>query len=471
MDETLVLRRAYEHATRYVNRLNSIRTGVTATPRELATFEAELTDEGIPAERVIDELVQSVEPGLIGSASGRFFGWVIGGTLPAALSADWLASTWDENAALYACSPPASIVEDIAGKWLKDLLNVPQSASVAFVTGCQMAHFTSLAAARHKLLADRSWNVEVEGLAGAPRIEIATSGARHESLIRAARFAGLGSGSVIEIAAQADGKMDPLQLKAYLESRGSAPTIVVLQAGDINTGQFDNFEELCEIAHRFNAWVHVDGAFGLWAATSEKYKHLLAGCEKADSWATDGHKWLNVPFDSGFAFIAHAESHRAAMTTNASYLIANEEVRDQINWNPDWSRRARGYAVYAALRNLGRHGVADMIERSCEHARSLVSQMAALSNVEVLAEPIINQGLVRFLSPDGDHDRKTNEVIARVQEQGEAWFGGTTWRGQRAMRISVINFRTNEDDVNRSVASVKQALEVCDRESCGSGRH
>jgi glutamate/tyrosine decarboxylase-like PLP-dependent enzyme len=322
-----------------------------------------------------------------------------------------------------------------------------------------MAHFTALAAARHKLLADRNWNVELDGLHGAPRIEIATSGARHESLLRAVRFLGLGSSAIIELPADPAGRMEMSALRNYLNGRKDNPTIVVLQAGDINTGAFDDFEQACEIAHEFKAWVHVDGAFGLWAATTPTYEHLLKGCDKADSWATDGHKWLNVPFDSGFAFVADPRSHRAAMTTEASYLIASDDVRDQINWNPDWSRRGRGYAAYAAMRSLGRNGIAEMIERSCDHARKLVEGIGSLPGAEILSKPIINQGLVRFLSKEGDHDTRTNEVIARLQAGGEAWFGGTTWRGQRAMRVSVVNWRTSDSDIERAIASVQQALE------------
>lgn len=401
------------------------------------------------AEDVIDELVRDVDGGLLGSGGGRFFGWVIGGAVPAALAADWLTATWDQNAAMYACGPAAAVIEEITGVWLKELLGLPASASFAFTTGAQMAHVTALAAARHRLLADRGWDVERQGLFQAPPMRVLCGGEQHASIDRAVRMLGLGTDALIAVGTGPDSRIDLTRL----ELEADVPTVLCLQAGEINTGGFDAFAEACELAHRHGAWVHVDGAFGLWAAVSPRYAELVRGLELADSWTTDGHKWLNVPFDSGFAFVRDAAAHRAAMTMSASYLITGGTARDQLDWTPEWSRRARAIPVYAAIRELGRDGIRAMIERCCDHARDLVRGIGSLPGAEVLVEPVINQGLVRFLAADGDHDRRTDEVIARVQATGETWFGGTTWKGMRAMRISVVNWQTTSDDVARAIAA------------------
>ncbi|HTB09998.1 MAG TPA: aminotransferase class V-fold PLP-dependent enzyme [Bryobacteraceae bacterium] len=424
----------------------------------LQGLDRPLADEGIPPQQVITELARDAEPGIIGSAGGRFFGWVIGGALPSAVAADWLSVAWDQNAALSACAPAAAVVEEIAGAWLKELLGLPAHASFAFVGGCQMAHVTCLAAARHALLEKRGWNVEERGLTGAPPIRIISSDQRHGTFERAVRLVGLGSANVEYLAADPQSRLSPDALAHALE-KDNRPAIVLLQAGEINTGEYDPFAKLIPIAHRHDAWVHVDGAFGLWAAASPRFRHLLAGVELADSWATDGHKWLNVPYDSGYAFIAHPEPHRASMTHRAAYLTHNAVMRDQMDWNPDWSRRARGFSTYAALRELGRNGVAAMIDRCCDHALDLVDGLGCLPGVEVLWRPSINQGLVRFLDPNGaDHDRRTDQVIGSVQQRGEAFFTGTTWRGMRAMRISVCNWQTGEADVRRTVNAVASVL-------------
>jgi glutamate/tyrosine decarboxylase-like PLP-dependent enzyme len=385
---------------------------------------------------------------------------VIGGAVPAALAADWLTATWDQNGALYATSPAAAVVEEVAGAWLKDILGLPAHASFALVSGCQMAHATCLAAARHALLAGRDWDVEQRGLYGAPPIRILTSSQRHGSFERAVRLLGLGRDQVVCLTSDANDRLEPEALQKALEADASAPTIVLLQAGDINIGAFDDFESLIPIAKHYRAWVHVDGAFGLWAASSPRYRHLVKGVEAADSWATDGHKWLNVPFDSGYAFIANRDAHRASMSHRAPYLTHQEDARDEMDWNPEWSRRARGFATYAALRQLGRDGVAELIDRCCRHAPEIVMGIGKLDGAEVLWEPIINQGLVRFVDPstEQDHDRRTDEVIAAIVASGEAFFGGTTWRGKRAMRVSVCNWRTSPDDVQRSINSVARVL-------------
>jgi glutamate/tyrosine decarboxylase-like PLP-dependent enzyme len=458
-----VLSLAQHHALSFLQNLDRAPVGATVDVQMLRQrLNKPLADSGLPAEQVVTELVKDVEGGLLGSAGGRFFGWVIGGALPAALATDWLAATWDQNAAIYATSPAAAVVEEIAGLWLKDILRLPAPASFALVTGCQMAHVTCLAAARHALLSERGWDVEKRGLYGAPPIRILSSAQLHGSFERAVRLLGLGRDQVISLTSDAHDRLEPEALQKALDADASAPTIVLLQAGDINIGAFDDFESLIPLAKGHGAWVHVDGAFGLWVAASARYRHLMKGAEAADSWATDGHKWLNVPFDCGYAFIAHADAHRASMTQRAAYITHHDDARDEMDWNPEWSRRSRGFPTYAALRELGRDGVADLIERCCRHAHALVMGIGSLPGAEVLWEPTINQGLVRFLdaSNEQDHDRRTDEVIAAIVAAGEAFFGGTTWRGKRAMRVSVCSWQTSPEDVRRSINSVARVLGV-----------
>lgn len=457
MPEDEALDHAVRHAKSFLASLDTRPIAVTAGLAQLrAALDKPLTDAGLDPARVIDQLARDVEPGLLGSTSGRFFGWVIGGALPAALATDWLVSTWDQNGATYAVSPAASVVEEVAGRWLKELLGIPAGASFAFVTGCQMAHVTGLAAARHRLLQDRGWDVTRQGLAGAPVIRILTSHLRHESVNRAVSLLGLGLDNIEYLPVDAAGRMSVPALRATLDAR---PTIVALQAGDLNAGMFDDFETICPLAHEHGAWVHIDGAFGLWAAASPKYRGLLRGAEQADSWATDAHKWLNVPFDSGIVFVADPATHIASLTTRAGYFVAApESARDEIDYNPEWSRRSRGFTVYAALRSLGRDGVAGLVERCCQITSDLVAGIDAMEGAEKITEPVINQGLVRFLAPDGDHDARTDEVIERIRAEGTAWFGGTDFDGKRVMRISVCNYRTTHDDVARTLEAVRRAL-------------
>jgi len=326
-----------------------------------------------------------------------------------------------------------------------------------------MAHVTCLAAARHAVLTKHDWDVEAKGLFDAPRIRILTSAARHGSFTRAVRLLGFGTDQIELLAVDSDDRLPAKTLELALKKDPISPTIVLLQAGDINIGAYDNFRELIPIAKKFGAWVHVDGAFGLWVATTTELRHLVDGVELADSWATDGHKMLNVPFDCGFAFVADRESHRASMASSAAYITLASNARDQMDWNPEWSRRSRCFASYAAIRSLGRQGIADLVERCCKHAHSIVTRVGQLEGAEMLWEPTINQGLVRFLdrSPgatDEDHDRRTDEVIAAILKTGEAFFQGTTWRGRRAMRVSVCNWRTSDEDVERVVDAVKRVL-------------
>ena len=416
---------AHRHALRFLDGLDDRPAGAPADAETLRRgFLRSLPDEGCDPAEVIDDLVAAAEPGLHGSAGGRFFGWVVGGALPAALAA---------------------------------------GASVAFVTGCQMAHVTGLMTARHELLRRLGWDVERDGLAGAPRIRILASDQHHASVDRAARFIGLGSASIVNLPTGEDCRM-PAEALARALAEDAGPTIVALQAGDLNTGAFDDFETLIPLIHEAGAWAHVDGAFGLWATASPQFRHLTRGIEAADSWATDGHKWLNVPYDSGLAFTAHPDAHRASMTQHASYM-ETASARDQLDWNPEFSRRARGFAIYAALRELGRQGLADLIERTCGFCRALTRRIGDLPGAERLHDPVINQGLVRFLDPspgasEADHDRRTDEVISAIQRSGEAFFGGVTWHGRRAMRISVCNWRTSEADIERTVEAVRAALET-----------
>jgi glutamate/tyrosine decarboxylase-like PLP-dependent enzyme len=456
---------ALDGALNYIENLDNVPVAPTLDRLALRNGLAKpLSDEGMSPQKVIEELIADCAGGMVGSASGRFFGWAIGGALPAAIAADWLVSTWDQNAALYSCGPAAAVVEEVVGSWLKDLLNLPAAASFALTTGCQMAHITCLAAARHALLAKIGWDVERKGLSGSPAIRILANDQRHGSIERAARLLGLGAEAIVDVPTNRDGCISADALEQLLQDQTSgSPVIVILQAGDIHTGAFDDFRAVIPIAHRSGAWVHVDGAFGLWAAASPEYRQFAEALNTADSWAVDGHKWLNVPLDCGYAFVADREAHRGAISHRAAYLTHDVEARDQIDWNPEWSRRARGFPTYAALRQLGRDGVADLVGRCCRHAVSLVSQIGSLPGAEILARPIINQGVIRFLDPrpgagEADHDRRTDEVIASVAASGEAFFTGSRWRGSRVMRVSVCNWRTGESDVARAVNAFRKVL-------------
>ncbi len=465
------LKRAFEYSLDYLETLETRPVKAAALYAELKShLEYPLMEQGMAADQVIMDLIQDAEGGILGSAGGRFFGWVIGGSLPAALAADWITSAWDQNAASYAAGPAEAVIEEVVGKWLKDLLGLPDHASFGIVTGSQMAHATCLASARHGLLAKRGWDVERKGLTGAPQIRILTSDQFHSSVERAARILGLGSDSIHKLGNDSCGRLQPDVLASALAEEPDQPTIVLLQAGDLNIGAFDPFQELIPIAHRFSAWVHVDGAFGLWTKASQHYSGLVKDIEKADSWVTDGHKWLNVPYDSGYAFVSHPDAHRGSMTISASYLIHSTEARDSKDWNPEWSRRGRAVATYAAIRQLGRTGISELIERTCQHAQTLVERIGKMPGVEVVWKPQVNQGLVRFLdskpgASDADHDRCTDEIISHIQNSGEAFFGGTTWQGKRCMRISVCNWLTDDSDIARTVAAVKLAIDKRRREN------
>jgi len=453
-DERELLRRTAEIAADFVETLDERPIWPSATVEELrSALGGVLPDEPREPLEVIEALARETERGVVGIPSGRYFGFVIGGALPAALAADWLTSAWDQNAGLVVGGPAAAVVEEVAGEWLKDLLGVPSSASFAFVTGCQMAHVTCLAAARHAVLERVGWDVELDGLAGAPSISVVAGAKRHVTIDRALRLLGIGSNSVVPIPTDGQGRMLPAEVTRALD-RIEGPAIVCVQAGEVNTGAFDALPEIVAIGQTAEAWVHVDGAFGLWASASPALRHLVDSVEDADSWATDAHKLLNVPYDCGLAFVAHPEAHRAAMRLTAEYLVADPTAaRDQMDWTPEFSRRARGFAVYAALRSLGRQGVAELVEGSCARARQFAEAIAALPGCEVLNDVVLNQVLFRF----GDDDA-TRRVLADVQASGHAWMSGTMWDGRFAIRISVSNWRTTESDVERAVGAFDAAL-------------
>jgi glutamate/tyrosine decarboxylase-like PLP-dependent enzyme len=449
-----LLRATAELAADYVESLGERPVFPRIEPEQLReALGGPLPEEPLEAERVVRELADAAEPGVLALGSGRYFGFVIGGSLPAALAADWLASTWDQNAGLYVCGPSASVVEQVTREWLVELLGLPGEASIGFVTGTQMAHVTGLAAARWHVLDGVGWDVGAKGLTGAPPVRVLAGEKRHVTIDRALRLLGLGAPQVV--AADGQGRLVPGALREALHGR---PAIVCAQAGEVNTGAFDPLPEIADACEAAGAWLHVDGAFGMWAAVSPRLRHLVAGLERADSWTTDAHKWLNVPYDSGIVLCRHPESHRASMTTTASYLIQDEgeqRVRDQVDWVPEFSRRARGFAVYAALRSLGRSGLVDLVERCCDAAGRFAQAIAELEGVELLNEVVLNQVLFRFES-----DERTDDVLRRVQESGRVWMSGTTWNGRKAIRVSVSNWQTGEEEIDLAVGAFREALQA-----------
>jgi glutamate/tyrosine decarboxylase-like PLP-dependent enzyme len=452
---------AYRAAARWIDGLDRRPVAATATMAELrARFGGAMPVKGSDPGEVVASLVRDADDGLSASSGGRFFAWVIGGGLESALAADWLVTAWDQNAGMYGTSPSASVIEETAGNWLKDLFDLPGDASFAFVSGCQMAHFTALAAARGAVLMRANWNVDRDGLSGAPRIKLFASEHHHVTIDRAVRYLGLGGNAVELLPAAPNGCLEPAVLERALSEHGG-PKIVVLNAADLNIGMSDPFNELIPLAHAAGAWVHVDGAFGLFARASRKYRHLVEGVEHADSWATDGHKWLNVPYDCGIAIIRDRDAHRTAMTSSAAYVTPTSAARDQFEWNPEYSRRARGIPVYAALRELGRNGVEALVDRCCRHCAAIVDGIGALPGAVVVARPVLNQGLLRFTragNGPAEDDAFTEKVIGKINATGEAFFSGTLWRGRRVMRVSVVNWRTSERDIARTVEAARSIL-------------
>lgn len=431
----------------------------------LAGFGAPLANEGMPAPEVVRALAAAAEPGLVGIPGPRYFGFVIGGSLPAALAADWLAATWDQNAGVYAAGPSASVVEEVVGAWMIDLLGLPADTGFGFTTGCQMAHFTCLAAARHEILRKAGWNVEDDGLVGSPRITVITSAEAHATIPTALQYLGIGRSRSLQVATDAQGRIELASLAELLE-KVDGPLIVTLQAGNVNTGAFDPLAEAIPMIRRRrpNAWIHVDGAFGLWAAASPRLRHLVAGLGLADSWATDGHKALNVPYDSGIAFVRDAGAHtRALSPTAAAYIAYGDVERDEFRWVPEYSRRARGFALWAALRQLGRTGVASLIERQVELAQRLAAglRMAPADvRVQILNDVVFNQVLIRFPAASGkdlDGDERTRAVVRAIQADGTAWMSGSAWHGLTVMRASVSNWSTTDADIDLTVDAIVRA--------------
>jgi glutamate/tyrosine decarboxylase-like PLP-dependent enzyme len=453
------LDRAHDLAREFLRSLPERSVGARATFDELVgALRGPLPDAGEAPARVIDALAKAVEPGLVASAGPRYFGFVIGGGVPAALAADWLTAAWDQNAGLNATSPAAAAAEAVAADWVKELLGLPGSAGVGFVTGCQMANFSGLVAARHALLARAGWDVEKQGMHGAPEIHVLIGDEAHATILSALRLLGLGEARAIRVKADEQGRMIPDALKTALAPL-SGPILVCAQAGNVSTGAFDPLDEIAELTHRKGGWLHVDGAFGLWAATDPARRHLLHGNEKADSWATDAHKWLNVPYDSGIVIVREPANLRAAITKSAAYLIlAGNEARDGHDFTPEASRRARGFAVWAAIRSLGRSGISGMVNRCCTLAARMAERLRA-GGVIVLNDVVLNQVLVRFSPPrGGDADAFTRAVIERVQSGGITWASGTKRNGIDALRLSVSNWSTTDSDIDRSADAILAAV-------------
>ncbi|MGW4294165.1 pyridoxal phosphate-dependent decarboxylase family protein [Micromonospora chersina] len=448
-DLTHLFRLAADHAAAYRRSLPDRPVGVPLDHAAVTdAFAGPLPTAPCPPEQVVADLLAAAGPGLVASAGPRYFGFVVGGALPAATAADILAAGWDQLAFNAVTSPAAIAAEEAAGGWLKELLGIPASASVGFVTGAQAANTAGLAAARHQVLADAGWDVERRGLLGAPPIRVIAGEERHGTVDRSLRLLGLGVDVVEPVPAGPNGALDVGALRALLRAGSPGPTIVCLQAGNVNTGACDELREACELVHRHGGWAHVDGAFGLWAAASPARRHLVDGLELADSWACDGHKWLNLPYDSAFAFCARPDVHAAAMSYAAAYLVGSGGAPAGADLTAESSRRARGFAVWAGLRELGRDGVAAVVDRCCALARRFAEGLAA-AGLEVANDVVLNQVLVGF----GD-DARTDRVVAAVQADGTCWAGGTTWRGRRLMRLSVSNATTTEADVDRSVAAI-----------------
>jgi glutamate/tyrosine decarboxylase-like PLP-dependent enzyme len=451
-----VMGRAATLAGEYIAELLHRPVGPLVSPQELRRMlGGPLPRDPEDAVDVVSHLGRVGHLGTTASAGPRFFGFVMGGAVPAAAGADWLVTAWDQNAAGYGPSPMASIVEEVAAGWVLELLGLPSQCSVGFVTGGTMATFTAFAAARHLLLTRDGWDVEARGLRDAPAIAVVATREYHPSLERAVRLLGIGTDAIHIVSTDGNGAIEPDDLAATLESI-QTPTIVFAQAGNINTGAVDPLDRICDITRSHNAWVHVDGAVGLWALASPSFRPRFAGIDRADSWSTDAHKWLNVPFDCGVVICAHSNAHRAALNVTGPYIVPTAE-REGYDWTPEWSRRARALPLYAAIRSLGQTGIADLVERCCTLAQRFAQNLGAVRGIHVLNDVVLNQVLVAFDSPDDDQDSLADETVDRVQKDGTCWLFGTTWHGRRAMRISVCNWTTTDNDVDRSTAAIARA--------------
>jgi glutamate/tyrosine decarboxylase-like PLP-dependent enzyme len=453
-DRTAGLTAAAAHAEAFLATLDdrpvAARTDAAAVRDALG---GPLPESGENPTKVIDALAAGAEPGLVATAGPRHFGFVIGGALPAALAADWLVSAWDQCAAFHSLSPAAAAIEEIASAWTLDLLGLPADASVGFVTGGQGANTTCLAAARHTVLSHAGWDVERDGLISAPPVRILCGEQAHATIYTSLRLLGLGENTAVRLPADNQGRMDPGALARSLADN-DGPTIVCAQAGNVATGAFDAFGPIADACRQHGAWLHVDGAFGLWAAAAPATRHLTAGVERADSWAVDAHKWLNVPYDGAMAIVADPDAHLAAMRLAGPYLVADPGQRDNTNYVPESSRRARSVPVYAAIRSLGRAGIGEMIERNCAQARRMAKQLRSIPGAEVLNDVVLNQVLVRL--PGGDDANRA--AVAAIQRDGTCWLGGTTWNGEYLLRVSISNWATTDDDVDRSAAAIAAAV-------------
>ncbi|GAB3269055.1 aminotransferase class V-fold PLP-dependent enzyme [Arthrobacter pigmenti] len=445
------LERAGTHAMEWLASLPSRPVGPRADATNLANaFGAELPEHRTDPAEVIDELAAMADPGLMAMSSGRFFGWVIGGTLPAAMAADWLVSAWDQNAGMRFATPAVAAAEEAAGGWLLDLLGLPPQSDVGFTTGATMANFVGLAAGRQHVLDTVGWDFAGQGLTGAPRISVFVGQERHEVIDLVLRYLGLGAPIAVAVDTQGRMRSDAL-VQAMGQSPG--PALVCLQAGNLHSGSFDPVGQLAAIAHEHNAWVHVDGAFGLWAAASGLYRHHVAGLADADSWATDAHKTLNVPYDCGIAIVSKPEIMRATFGVHSSYLVSDEQgPGDPLEKVPELSRRARGVPVWAALRSLGRSGLVDLVEGMAASARRLADGLALIPGVEVVNDVVFTQVCLSF----GD-DERTRRVAERLLDAGQVWMSVSRWRGRAVLRISVSNWSTDDDDVALAIASVRRA--------------
>ncbi len=445
-----LLHRTAERARGYLEELEQRRVApAEGALKRLADLGGPLPEAPSEPAAVIEQLDRVGSPATIASAGPRYFGFVTGGSLPAALAANWLAGAWDQNAFSTTSSPVSAAIEEIAGRWLLELLALPEGCRAAFVTGTTMAHVTALAAARHAVLSAAGWDIEGQGLFGAPEVTVVVGEEAHATLFKALGIVGLGRDRVTRVPVDGQGRM---RADALPVLRG--PTIVCIQAGNVNTGAFDQAADICATARAAGAWVHVDGAFGLWAAAAPERAHLAAGVAGADSWSTDAHKWLNVPYDSGVAVVRHPEALRAAMAMSASYLPDSAQTSQPCDYTPESSRRARGVEVWAAIRSLGRSGIADLIERNCRDARRFAEGLRA-AGYEVLNDVVLNQVLVAF--GDGETTRR---VVAAVQDEGTCWAGGSVWQGRDAMRISVSSWATSEADVERSLEAIVRVAGV-----------
>ena len=443
---------AARHATTWLQSVPDRPVGPRLPAHDLlGAFGGPLPTQGMPAEEVVELLARTAEPGLMAMPSGRFFGWVIGGTLPAALASDWLVSAWDQNAGLRYATPAMAAIEESAGTWLLELLGLPAGSDVGFVTGATMANFTGMAAARWRLLADADWDLDRDGLSGAPRLRCFVGRERHDTVDLGLRYLGLGRPTVVEVDGQ--GRLIPAALDAAL-SEGSGPALVCLQAGNLHSGAFDPFPEALRVARKHGAWVHIDGAFGLWAAVTPGLRHLVQGYEDADSWGTDAHKTLNVPYDCGIAIVRDASALRSAMGLHASYLVHDAEgPGDPFEKVPELSRRARGVPVWAALKSLGRDGLAAQVQGLATAAADIAAGLARLDGVEVLNDVDYTQVCVAF----GD-DETTRAVTAGIIEDGRVWMSGSRWQDRDILRISVSNWQTGESEVGTAIAAVSAAL-------------